>query len=112
MRSSLMLAGVLAGAALALPCHAAGTAQQGAAVRAPAPPALAPIDVNTASRAQLRTLPGIGEVEADRVISGRPYFSKADLATRGVLPEGLYFSLKGRIIATQKSVAGAKVRSR
>jgi DNA uptake protein ComE-like DNA-binding protein len=112
MRSSPSLAGVLAMAALALPCHAAGTSPRVAAVRAPAPPAPAPIDVNSASRAQLKTLPGIGDVEADRVISGRPYFSKADLATREVLPEGLYFALKSRIIATQKPGAGAKVRPR
>lgn len=67
-----------------------------------------PIDVNSASRAQLKTLPGIGDVEADRIISGRPYFSKADLATRDVVPTGVYLSLKGRIIAKQKPRPKAK----
>jgi DNA uptake protein ComE-like DNA-binding protein len=102
-----MLVLVLAAAALLLPCHAVG------AVPVATPPsANAPIDVNSASRARLKTLPGIGEVEADRIISGRPYLSKADLATREVLPQGLYFALKGRIIATQKPRAGSKVPPR
>jgi len=63
----------------------------------------APIDINSASRAQLKTLPGIGNAEADRIIAGRPYHSKADLAERGIIPTGVYVSLKGRIIATQKA---------
>ncbi|HEU5294870.1 MAG TPA: helix-hairpin-helix domain-containing protein [Burkholderiaceae bacterium] len=62
----------------------------------------APIDINSATREQLKTLPGIGDVEADRIISGRPYHSKADLAERDVIPAGVYLSLKGRIVATQK----------
>lgn len=61
----------------------------------------APIDINSASRAQLKTLPGIGEVEADRILSGRPYRSKADLATREVIATGVYLSLKNRVIAVQ-----------
>ena len=107
MRSSATLVFVLAAVSLAVPCRAAGAAPPRAPVSADVP-----IDVNGASRAQLKTLPGIGEIEADRIISGRPYLSKADLATREVLPEGLYFSLKGRVIATQKPRAGSKVQPR
>jgi DNA uptake protein ComE-like DNA-binding protein len=85
---------------------AAGVAWATPAAQASAESAKAaavPIDINSASRAQLKTLPGIGDVEADRIISGRPYFSKADLATREVIPTGVYLSLKGRIIAKQKA---------
>ena len=65
--------------------------------------AVEPIDINSATRSQLRTLPGIGAVEADRIAAGRPYFSKVDLATREVLPTGVYLSLKDRVIAKQKA---------
>lgn len=37
------------------------------------------INVNTAARDELMTLPGIGEVTANRIIEGRPYESLADL---------------------------------
>ena len=57
------------------------------------------IDINSASRAQLKTLPGIGDAEARKIIAGRPYTSKADLVTKNVLPEGLYISIRYRIIA-------------
>ena len=67
------------------------------------------VDINSASRAQLKALPGIGDVEADRIISGRPYHSKADLAEREVIATGVYLSMKDRIIAKQKTVPKAKV---
>jgi len=37
-----------------------------------------------ANREQLKTLPGIGDAEAGRIIAGRPYDSKADLVGRKV----------------------------
>lgn len=62
-------------------------------------PSAQQIDINRASREQLKTLPGIGDAEAARIIAGRPYVSKADLVTKKVLPEGLYISIRYRIIA-------------
>jgi len=80
----------------------ATTAASAAKARPPAAKDPTPIDITSASREQLKTLPGIGDIEADRIISGRPYHSKADLAEREVIPVGVYLSLKGRIVATQK----------
>jgi competence protein ComEA len=57
------------------------------------------VDINSASRAELKTLPGIGDAEAAKIIAARPYLSKADLATNNVLPTGVYIALKDRIIA-------------
>ncbi len=61
----------------------------------------APIDVNSASPAQLKTLEGVGDAEARRIVAGRPYHSKADLVTRNVIPAGIYQSIRHRIIAIQ-----------
>ena len=58
-----------------------------------------PIDINSASKAQLLSVPGIGEAEAAKIIAGRPFLSKADLVTQRILPEGLYVSLKKRLMA-------------
>lgn len=67
---------------------------------APPPPR---VDINSAAPAQLATLPGIGPLEARRIVEGRPYLSKAELATRHVLPEGLFIQIKDRIVAIQKT---------
>jgi competence protein ComEA len=82
----------------AAPASAASAAKGRPAAKRPAP-----IDINSASRDQLKTLPGIGDAEAKRIIANRPYHSTADLAERGVIPTGVYIALKGRIIAKQKS---------
>jgi DNA uptake protein ComE-like DNA-binding protein len=96
----------LASVALAGPvCAAAAPAM---AASSPSAKPAAPIDVNSASRAQLKTLPRIGDAEAERIIAGRPYRSKADLVEHGVLPAGVYLSIKGRIIAKQQFKPGAK----
>ena len=60
------------------------------------------VDINRAGKAELKTLPGIGDAEADKIIAGRPYLSKANLVTHKILPEGVYLTLKARIIARQK----------
>ena len=58
------------------------------------------VDLNKASTAELMTLPGIGEAEARKIIAGRPYNSKADIATRGHLPGGVYLAIKKQIVVT------------
>lgn len=65
---------------------------------------VARIDINSASVEQLKTLPGIGDAEAKKIIAGRPYLSKVDLTTKKVLPEGVYIALKDRIVAVQKGI--------
>jgi len=85
-------------------------AGQASAASKKAPPAkpVKLIDINSASRAQLKTLPGIGDAEADKIIAGRPYLSKADLASKNVIPTGVYLSLKNQVIAIQKTPPKSK----
>lgn len=59
------------------------------------------VDINSASRAELKTLQGVGDAEAARIVAGRPYLSKAELVTKNVLPEGVYVALKNQIVAKQ-----------
>lgn len=60
------------------------------------------IDINSASRKSLKTLPGIGDAEAARIIANRPYLSKTELVAKHVLPVGPYVALKNRVVALQK----------
>jgi competence protein ComEA len=59
------------------------------------------IDINGASVAQLKTLPGSGDAEAKRIVAGRPYLSKASLVTDNIIPAGVYQAIRHRIIAIQ-----------
>ena len=59
------------------------------------------VDINSASRAELKTLPGIGDAEANRIIANRPYLTKSHLVAKKVLELGPYDALRGRIIAVQ-----------
>lgn len=60
------------------------------------------VDINSASKTELTKLPGISEAEADQIIAGRPYLTKAHLVTRNIISAGAYESLKKRIVARQK----------
>ena len=59
------------------------------------------IDINTASRTQLISLPGIGEIHAQKIIDGRPYREKSDLVRRNIISQETYDEISDRIIARQ-----------
>lgn len=71
----------------------------------PAAPPTAPtsdlIDINTADKATLMTLDGIGDARSDAIIKGRPYRAKNELADKSIIPEAVYDKIKDRIIARQ-----------
>jgi DNA uptake protein ComE-like DNA-binding protein len=85
---------------------AAPPAATGTAKANPAPAKL--IDINSASKAQLKTLPGIGDAEAERIIAARPYPSKAKLGADKVVSEETYWAIKGLVVAVQPEPPKAK----
>jgi competence protein ComEA len=61
-----------------------------------------PVDINSASKAQLKMLPGVNDAQAAKIIAGRPYLSKAHLVTHNILSGAHYAQIKELIIARQK----------
>lgn len=59
------------------------------------------VDINSASVAELKKLPGITDAEASKIVAGRPYGSKAWLVTHKIIPAGVYEGLKQQVIASQ-----------
>jgi competence protein ComEA len=66
------------------------------------------VDINGAGKAELKTLPGISDAEAEKIIAGRPYGSKAQLYTRNIVSGAVYDNLKALVIAKQPSTPAAK----
>jgi competence protein ComEA len=55
------------------------------------------INVNTASEAQLDTLPGVGPVTAGKIIASRPYNAVEDLLSKKVVGRATYDKIKDSI---------------
>lgn len=113
-RSSALLFLALLGPAGAGGAYAFGTGLPGghppigtgpaaqAAPRPAAPPARGPlVDINSASLAELKTLPGIGDAEARRIVAARPYPSKAKLLADNVVPAATFDAIRHRVVAVQ-----------
>lgn len=60
------------------------------------------IDINSADEKTLMTLKGIGDVTAGKIVKGRPYAGKDDLAKKKIVTEKVYADIKEQIIAKQK----------
>ena len=73
-----------------------------AAKPAAAPPAKAElIDINTATKAELSALPGIGDAYSEKIIKGRPYTGKDQLKSKKIIPDATYDKIRDLIITKQ-----------
>ncbi len=57
----------------------------------------APININTATQAQLDTIPQIGDKRAASIIKNRPYRTLDELVSKKALPDGVFQKIKSFI---------------
>jgi competence protein ComEA len=60
-----------------------------------------PLNLNSASKAQLMSLPGMDDATADRVIAGRPYSSEHQLLERRIVSREEYNKIADSVTVTK-----------
>jgi hypothetical protein len=58
-----------------------------------------PLDLNTASKEDLMTLPGVTSEEADRVLAARPFRSPNEMVSRRIMTKTQYDKIADRVVA-------------
>lgn len=57
------------------------------------------VDINSATEAELKAVPGLGAASAAKIIAGRPYANKSQLKSRKIVSPLLYEQVKEQLIA-------------
>lgn len=78
--------------------HAAETRKNPVGDRIVTPTRVKPVDINSGSINELKGLPGIDDVYAQRIVDSRPYQKKDELVSRNIIPEIIFKKIKDRII--------------
>ena len=65
------------------------------------------VDINSATEAQLDSLPGIGPVRAKAIVAGRPYTDLKDLETKKVLTSSVLAGIMDRIALANINTSSA-----
>jgi DNA uptake protein ComE-like DNA-binding protein len=101
MRVAILLATLLAGL-VPLPAQAPGAAKDGAAQRGLPPvrkgSGLKKVDLNSASPETLAFMLKIPEAVAAKIVAARPFRTKSQLVTQGIVSPEVYASLRHKVV--------------
>jgi DNA uptake protein ComE-like DNA-binding protein len=100
-RYHLLAASILAVVVLMLSAPLGIAQTKKPATKAAAATTAAVLDINSASKAALTALPGVGDAYSQKIIDGRPYARKDQLVSKKIIPQATYDKIKDQIIAQQ-----------
>jgi DNA uptake protein ComE-like DNA-binding protein len=63
------------------------------------------VDINSAEKEDLLEVKGIDDATADKIIAGRPWASKADLKTKGVVDAATYKMISSHLVVKKPKAA-------
>ena len=66
------------------------------------------MDINTASADQLKSLPGISDEVAGKIIAGRPYTGKDQLLKQKIVDKEEYAKIRPLVVARQPKAIGGQ----
>ena len=66
-----------------------------------AAPKMDTVDINSATAAELKMLPGVSDSDAAKIIQGRPYSDKSQLVSKKAVSEATYEKIKDHVVARQ-----------
>ncbi len=70
------------------------------------------IDLNSATKEQLMSLPGIDDATADKIIAGRPFRAKNELVQKSILTKAEYTKISHKVIAKQAPEAKSEAKEK
>jgi competence protein ComEA len=67
-----------------------------------------PVEINSATAAQLKTVAGLDDADAQRIIVNRPYMTRSHLVTKNVLSYDTYMAVQDHITVIPPELPKAK----
>ena len=101
LTASLVLAqgGTAAPSTPAAPAKVEAPAKAKTAAKSTSKAKMEMIDINSASKEELMKLTGVGDATAEKIIAGRPFKTKAELVSKGIVNKATYGKIRGHIVA-------------
>lgn len=69
------------------------------------------VELNSATREQLMTLPGIDEAKASKIIESRPFKSKNDLMAKGIVDKAEFQKIESKVAVKQPAAPAAPAKT-